>query len=275
MQGSQALWYLTIGVIMGVFSGLLGIGGGVVAVPLMMYALKMNTKLAMGTSLAIIVPVAISGSFKHYMQGHVNLNAAALIAVSGIVFAYLGAMLNHRLPEVWLRRFFAVFIIVIAVKLLLGSLGARAPEGVEAVAISGASSAGLLLYFGIGATMGLLSGLLGIGGGVVAVPLLMLAAGMDAKMAMGTSLAVIIPVAISGSIKQFRQGNLRLKAAALIAFSGIFAAYLGAYLNHRLPTQWLEGIFGAFLLFISFKMLLPKRAAPPAPAASTGLPPKS
>lgn len=114
------LWTLMAGAVMGIMSGLLGIGGGVVAVPIMMYCLKMETKLAMGTSLAVIVPVAISGSIKHYTQDHVNFHAAALIALSGIVFAYLGATLNKKLPEVWLRRIFAFFMILISVRMLMG-----------------------------------------------------------------------------------------------------------------------------------------------------------
>lgn len=268
------VWFLISGVAMGVLSGLLGIGGGVVAVPLMMYGLKMNTKLAMGTSLAVIVPVAVSGSYKHFMQDHVNLGAAALIAVSGIIFAYIGAVLNKRVPERWLRQIFAVFMIVIAVKMLVSS-GGSAVTGEHEVVLAAAAEGGsrfgdmirspvsLIEFTVTGALMGTLSGMLGIGGGVVAVPLLMFLVGMDPKMAMGTSLAVIVPVAISGCYKQFRQGNVNFKAAALIAVAGIPAAYLGAHLNGVLPKDLLTQIFAVFLIFIGIKMLCGKKDVKP------------
>ncbi len=264
MNSPNILWLLVIGAVVGLFSGLLGIGGGVVAIPLMIYALKMSTKLAMGTSLAVIVPVAIAGSFKQYLQDHVNLSAALMIALSGIVFAYFGAWLNNRLPDLLLRRFFAVFMMLIGLKLLWNTLE-TVPPVLYAPGANVALFAPVVGYLLIGGLMGTLSGLLGIGGGIVAVPLLMFLMGMDAKLAMGTSLAVIVPVAISGSIKQCRQKNVNLKAAGLIALSGMFAAYLGAYLNHQLSSVWLERIFGAFLLLISAKMLLQTKLKTPEP----------
>jgi hypothetical protein len=112
---------LAIGAAMGLLSGLLGVGGGIIAVPAMMYFLKFGPKLAMGTSLAIIIPVSIAGAAKHFHQGQVDLRVALYIALAGMVCAYLGAWLNSVLDPHWLRRLFAIFIIAVGVRMLFES----------------------------------------------------------------------------------------------------------------------------------------------------------
>ncbi len=119
----------------------------------------------------------------------------------------------------------------------------------------------------LGCLMGVLSGLCGIGGGIVVVPGLVLLLGLDAKMAIGTSLAVIVPVAISGLIKHRSAGHVDLQAAALIAVGGILTAWLGAWLADRLPADTLKRLFGAIVAVIGLYMALsPAKAKPAAPA---------
>ncbi|OGV63139.1 MAG: hypothetical protein A2498_04780 [Lentisphaerae bacterium RIFOXYC12_FULL_60_16] len=108
-----------IGSVMGLLSGLLGIGGGTIAIPGMMYLLKMPTHLAMGTSLAVIIPVAISGTYKHMLNKNVDFKVAIGLAIGGIVFAYIGAWLQTHVPELMLKRIFGLFIIVLGLNLVL------------------------------------------------------------------------------------------------------------------------------------------------------------
>lgn len=110
---------MTIGAAMGLLAGLIGVGGGVIAVPAMMYFMGLDTKIAMATSLAVIIPVSISGTIKHATSGHIDYRAALGIALAGVVFAYLGAWLNHRLDPTWLKKGFAIFIILVGMKMLL------------------------------------------------------------------------------------------------------------------------------------------------------------
>lgn len=110
---------LVVGAVMGLLSGLLGIGGGTIAIPAMIYLMKMPTHLAMGTSLAVIIPLAISGTYKHLSNGNVDLKVALALAIGGIVFAYVGAWLQSRVPDLMLKRIFGVFIIVLGVNLVL------------------------------------------------------------------------------------------------------------------------------------------------------------
>lgn len=110
-----------IGSMMGFVSGLIGVGGGIIAVPSMVYFLSMNTRDAMGTSLAVVVLVALSGAYKQFQQSHVDIKAAIPIAIGGIVFAYIGAWLNHRVDPTLLRRVFAVAILLLSLKMLVDS----------------------------------------------------------------------------------------------------------------------------------------------------------
>jgi uncharacterized protein len=107
-----------IGAVMGLIAGLLGVGGGVIAVPAMIYLLNMDAKVAIGTSLAIIVPVALSGSIKQYLLGQVDLKAFVCLSVTGVAFAWLGSHLGHGLDPFWLRRCFAIFLLLVGAKML-------------------------------------------------------------------------------------------------------------------------------------------------------------
>jgi uncharacterized membrane protein YfcA len=127
---------LGIGCAMGFLAGLLGVGGGIIAVPCMMYFLKMGPQQAMGTSLAIIVPVAIAGSYKHISQGHVNFKVAACIGITGILLSYFGAWLNHRMDPLWLKRAFAIFIILTGAQMLLSSTPAPQSTAAEPPAVA-------------------------------------------------------------------------------------------------------------------------------------------
>lgn len=127
---------LGIGCAMGFLAGLLGVGGGIIAIPCMMYFLKMDSHMAMGTSLAVIVPVALMGSYKHISQKHVDFKVAACIAITGILLSYFGAWLNHHMNPLSLKRAFAIFIILTGTQMLLssgpGSKPAPAEQAIDA-----------------------------------------------------------------------------------------------------------------------------------------------
>jgi uncharacterized membrane protein YfcA len=110
---------IAIGAAMGLLAGLIGVGGGIIAIPAMIYFLGLDVKIAMATSLAVIIPVSISGTVKHAMEGHVDYKTAIAIAIGGVAFAYLGAELHQRLEPQALKKLFAVFIICVGLKMLL------------------------------------------------------------------------------------------------------------------------------------------------------------
>jgi len=117
---AQIAYYLGLGLITGCLSGLLGVGGGVIIVPALIIIFGMATKSAIGTSLAIIIPTALMGTFLHYRQGNVNLEIAIFVAIAAIIGSQIGVYLNTITPAFALKKIFGVLLIVIALKMILG-----------------------------------------------------------------------------------------------------------------------------------------------------------
>ena len=111
--------YIICGFAIGIISGFLGIGGGAMFIPLFIYAFKMNMYQAVGTSLAVIGPISIIGALSHHTKGNVDLGPVVFVAIAAAVGIALSGQLIHHIPELVLRRFFAVFLIIVAVKLLM------------------------------------------------------------------------------------------------------------------------------------------------------------
>lgn len=247
---------LAIGAVTGLAGGLLGVGGGFVIVPAMVYLMGTPQREANGTSLAVIVPVAIVGATILGGGHQVDLEVGIALAIGAVGGAVLGARMTRRISDVGLRRAFGV-VAVAAGLLTIGDsvlhavggnlhlVGGLHPTGVSLWAI------GLL----VGAVAGVLSGLLGIGGGAVMVPAMTLLMGLSQHMAQGTSLLVIIPTAISGSMTHFRMGNIQLRTATWLSAGGVVGAVGGSFLALASPDAILRLLFGCYLAFTGLRML--------------------
>lgn len=109
---------LAIGLVAGVLSGLFGIGGGILIIPALILFANFPTKLALGTSLgAMLLPVGLLGAYAYYQQGNVNIKASVLIGVGLFLGAWVGAKLAHAIPGPILQRMFAIFIVIMAIRL--------------------------------------------------------------------------------------------------------------------------------------------------------------
>lgn len=109
-----------IGLVSGITSGLFGVGGGIVMVPAMMYFMKMDIKLAVGTSLAVIIPTALMGSFKHFQMGNVDWRIALSLAPMAVVGSYGGAWLTKEISSANLKRAFGGFLVLVGLRLAFG-----------------------------------------------------------------------------------------------------------------------------------------------------------
>ncbi len=115
--------FLVIGLVAGIASGLLGIGGGVLIVPALAFLCGFTQEQAVGTSLAVLLPpVGLAAVFEYYRQGNVNLKAALLIALTMFGGAWLGSLLAHKLGDAWLKMAFGVFVIGLGVWMVVASL---------------------------------------------------------------------------------------------------------------------------------------------------------
>lgn len=116
------MFYLLVaaaGIVVGWFSALLGIGGGVLMVPVLYYFFKLPMSTSVGTSLAVIIPTALMGACKHYKLGHVNFTLAVILALGAVIGAYFGAQTTAFLPDVFLRKLFGVVLLLTAVGMLV------------------------------------------------------------------------------------------------------------------------------------------------------------
>jgi len=107
------------GLVIGLVSGWIGIGGGAMLVPIFIFLFKMNMYKAVGTSLAVIAPVTLVGAFSHHLRGNVELSPVLILAISAMVGMFIAGQTTGFIPEVWLRRGFAVFLMVVAVRLII------------------------------------------------------------------------------------------------------------------------------------------------------------
>ncbi|HEU4807737.1 MAG TPA: sulfite exporter TauE/SafE family protein, partial [Homoserinimonas sp.] len=208
-----------IGLAVGFFSGLFGVGGGIILVPLLMLTLGLSQRLAGGTSLAAVLPTAVAGLVGYAAIGNVDWLAGGVLALGAIGGSLVGTWLMHRIPQRLLRWIFVFFLGLVAVRMFF-----LVPDRTAELEFGVATIVGLLV---LGLVVGIVSGLLGIGGGVIIVPALMLLFGVGDLVAKGTSLLMMIPTAVTGTLSNSRRRNVDLTAAAVIGLLAIPASFGG------------------------------------------------
>jgi uncharacterized protein len=254
--------YLGLGLLSGFVAGLLGVGGGLVLVPILswLYSLQgfpadYNIHLSLGTSLAVIVLTSIASLRAHHSHGAVRWDAVRRIAPGIVLGTLAGAIAAAWLPDRGLRWFFVAFLFYAATQMLLGF---KANPSRELPGWPGMTLAGGFI--------GLVSSWVGIGGGTLSVPFLNWC-NIRFQEAIGTSAAIGFPIAVSGALgyalsgqvaaglPAYSLGFVYLPALAAIALASMLTAPWGARLTHRLPVARLKRIFAALLYLIGLRML--------------------
>ena len=254
---SQRRWaWPAIGGIAGLASGLLGVGGGFLMVPLLVVWARTCPHRAGGTSLAAILPIALVGAVHYYLapgSPQADPHVALLLALGSVVGGSVGARSANRVPARMLRMLLAAMLAVVGTYELLAvvlrpELVTRAAQPVHLDLLHSA------LIVAAGAAIGAASGLTGLGGGILLVPAMVLGLGLGQVVAQGTSLFAILPTAAVGAVIHHRSGNADLRAAAWIAGVGAPAAVLGASLALALPQSVLVVAFSTFLLLAAGRL---------------------
>ncbi|WEK12529.1 MAG: sulfite exporter TauE/SafE family protein [Candidatus Microbacterium phytovorans] len=237
---------LGIGLAAGLLSGLFGVGGGTVIVPMLLLLLHMDQRLAAGTSLAAIVPTATVGVVSYAIHGSVAWVPAVILAAGAVIGAQVGTWLLARLPQNALRWGFVGFLVVVIVMLFV-----VVPSRDAELTLTWGVGFGLAA---LGVFTGIMAGLLGVGGGVIVVPALMFLFGTSDLIAKGTSLLMMIPTALSGTIGNLRRGNVDLVAAALVGVAACTTTALGAWVATLLDPFVSNVLFAVFLTFIAIQL---------------------
>ncbi|MGB3375246.1 MAG: sulfite exporter TauE/SafE family protein [Microbacterium sp.] len=248
-RGPRAyLAFVGIGLTAGLLSGLFGVGGGTVIVPLLVVLMGFDQRRAAGTSLAAIVPTASVGVISYALSGSVEWIAALILAAGAVVGAQIGSRLMPRISQRALRWGFVVFLLVVLVSLFV-VIPSRSAE----FELTWLSGAGLVLT---GMLTGVIAGLIGVGGGVIIVPALMMIFGTSDLVAKGTSLLMMIPTAVSGTIGNLRHRNVDLLGAIIIGASACTTTALGAWIATLIDPAAGNMLFAVFVLAIAVQMAI-------------------
>ncbi len=259
------LWWLAyplLGVAVGFFAGLLGVGGGAIMVPMLTtlfiaqdFSRDLAVHLALGTSMATIILTSASSLRAHQQHGAVRWDIVRAITPGILAGTFAGTLVAARVDSRVLAVFFACFMGYVALQMLLN---AKPRPSRELPGAFGLSAVGL----GIGG----ISALVAIGGGSLSVPF-MTWCNVRMQNAIGTSAAIGLPIAIAGTtgylingqgasgLPPYTVGFIYLPALALVALTSAFVAPIGARLAHSLPVATLKKIFAGVLILLCVKML--------------------
>jgi uncharacterized membrane protein YfcA len=261
---------LITGMVVGFACGLLGVGGGFIMVPVQIWALNsmgieqtIATRVALGTSLAVILPTALSGCHGHACRGVVLWRPGIALGLSGLMGAILGGTIAAHAPADLLQRFFGLVVLLGGLRMLLsGRIAAK-----EACSNGGELRGSLSQYFVFGSAVGIVSGLSGIGGGVILIPAMVIAMGFTMHQAVGTSSIAIAINSVGGILSYavnglgvagrpaYSLGYIDLFQWVLLAGSSIFMARAGVGVAHRIPAERLTYIFIAVMLYVGLRMI--------------------
>jgi hypothetical protein len=241
-------WKLVpLGVAAGMVGGSLGVGGGIVLVPLLVAA-GLRRHEAHATSLSGIVLTAAAGAISFGVAGEVDFALGVTIGLGGIVGSTSGTWLMNRISARSLTVVFAMVLLVAGIRLISG-----ASPVPGSVSIS--STAEIFFALGVGVIAGFLGGLAGIGGGVVIVPSLVLLLGLEQHMAQGTSLLAIVFTSSAGTFVNMRYQRVRPMDGLLVGCGGIAGSLIATRIALGVEARTLSLVFGFLVLFVSLRSL--------------------
>jgi len=258
---------IVTGLVAGLLAGLLGIGGSVIMIPVITLGLEADYHLAQAAAMCVNVVVAIPAFYKHYKKKAIRFDVVGRILPGALVAIVVGVMLSDRLPSAVLTRVFGLFLIyavyINARKLIQHRKGGDGEDG--------PTHADWLRCSVIGVVVGGAAGLLGIGGGVIAVALIHRFINLPLRHSVAVSSTVMCLTAPVGATRKLMgldalhhppMGGLPVDAqtallvAAVLASTAIVASYIGAHLTHKLPVVYVRAVFTLLLVVACVKMLV-------------------
>src|SRR5512136_1696713 len=231
-----------IGLFGGMLGGFIGLGGGFVMIPAMVDILKVDQHRAHGTNLVTIIFTGLAGAIAYGLGGAIDVTAAALLAVPAILTTRPGCYFAHSLAEWKLKRYFGFFLILMSL-LLLAKPYLPAFHGLE----TGWPQTVVLILTGV--FLGFLSGMMGVGGGILMVPAMVLLTGFTQHTAQGSSLLAMVPIGTVGAYTHWKLGNVRKDLLAGLVPGILIGTFIAGYFTHYLSQDILRIIFSVVLIW--------------------------
>ena len=249
-----SVWRLSLGLLIGLLLaaliglslGLIGGGGSIITVPILVYVIGVDAHTAIPLSLAVVGSTSLVGALMHRREGNLEIGTAALFGASGILGAFLGSRITYLISDRALLLIFGVLMFVVATLMLARKeqreTGDERPHRAKAVAAG----------FGVGT----LTGFLGVGGGFLIVPALMLFGGLGIRKAIGTSLLVIMINCASGIVAHLQYGGIDWQLAALVATPAMLGALVGTQMSVKASPVALRKGFAVFVILVAIYLLV-------------------
>lgn len=235
-----------LGMTTGFMSGLFGIGGGILMVPGLLFLAKFDSRRAHATSLAAMMPMAVSGLVTYVVNGNVDWPVVGLLSLGSVFGAFVGTSLLTKLSRRALAIAFSVPLVIAAIRLLFEISGEGRSEITWLTA---------LLITGIGLVTASVSTLLGIGGGIMLVPILTVGFGIPPVISKGTALAVILPTSGVGTMRNCSNSLVDFRAALTLGLTGVVMAPVGATVSNSITSQTSNSLFAILVFIVTARML--------------------
>ena len=247
VEDGRALLGLVLGAGMGLVFSAIGAGGGVLAVPLMLFVFHLPLSQATGSALAVVCGTAAVSVFFHARRGNVDWRVAGAFSVAAMACAPLGGLLHTQVPDRVTLVLFCAVLALVAIRMWRSTEPLPEPQ-----------SKGHFAWpptLGLGAATGVLTGLLGVGGGFLVVPALTTLLGVPMRIAVGTSAAVVCASSLSGALTYAASGQVAWPLLTTVGVGALLGAAAGVPLSHKLPERALRRGFAGVALLVGARML--------------------
>lgn len=237
----DVVMYVVLGAVLGTVGGLFGIGGGLIAIPALGVLFGLDQQLAQGTSLVMVVPNVLLALWRYHQRNHIEMRHAVPLALAGFVFAWFGSIWAVGQDAQAMRQGFVVFLIALAVYNLARMFMRKLEPSTEL-----RQSWPWLGVLGAGS--GALGGLFGVGGAVLATPVLTSVFGTTQVVAQGLSLALAAPSTAVTLVTYGLHQHVNWAIGIPLAIGGLLSISWGVKLAHALPEKVLRSLFCGFLV---------------------------
>jgi uncharacterized membrane protein YfcA len=246
--------YFVTGIVAGVIGGLLGTGGCALMMPVIRFGFGFDPALAVGTTLTAVVFTAASGAIQHLRLGNVDPRTAATTGVSGVLGVVVGSIVFGFIKTYGelIDLIIGLAFIVVSVRMLYEGLAGKVPAARAEQGVPGTVAA----KSGLGALVGFLTGIIGLGGGYALVPSYLYFLKSPMKLAIGTSMAAFVWMALVGAVFKLYQHVVDVPVAVTLGLGAVVGAIIGAKLVARTKPAVLKALFGALFLYVSLKYIL-------------------
>lgn len=242
------IWYIICGLSAGLLGGYLGLGGGIIMVPFLTVLMKLDIKAAVPISVTAIVVTSLSSSNEYLKKGLVDIEFAVILALFMMIGTITGSSVSAYIPAEYLQVTLAVLVVYTAISLLKGK------KNNDQQQFHDNRSKHIMICSGLAIFTGILSGLLGIGGGVIIVPLLYLMVGLPLSTARGTSSLMIGFSAAAASIVYLINGQIDFKVVSGVILGIIVGAKLGGYFGTMAKPIIVKILFFIVMMYLAYKL---------------------